>query len=274
MTWQTNIVPPKGLPVFEPGWVWLVGAGPGDPGLITLHGVNALAQADVIVYDALVDTRILDMAKPHAERIYAGKRGGKPSPTQISISERLVELAKAGHRVLRLKGGDPFVFGRGGEEALALVGAGVPFRVVPGVTAAIAGTAYAGMPATHRDANSAVTFITGHSMTGDVPDNLNWDAVTNGAPVLIFYMAIKHFGRIAEKLQECGRAADEPVAFVASATTADQKVHVCTLETAAEVAKKVSPPAIVVVGPVVKLREQLDWLGKAAEWQAKAADPV
>ncbi|RED47703.1 uroporphyrinogen-III C-methyltransferase [Aestuariispira insulae] len=274
MTWQTNIVPPKGLPVFEPGWVWLVGAGPGDPGLITLHGVNALAQADVIVYDALVDTRILDMAKPHAERIFAGKRGGKPSPTQTSISERLVELAKAGHRVLRLKGGDPFVFGRGGEEALALVGAGVPFRVVPGVTAAIAGTAYAGMPATHRDANSAVTFITGHSMTGEVPDNLNWDAVTNGAPVLIFYMAIKHFGRIAEKLQECGRPADEPVAFVASATTADQKVHVCTLDTAAEVAKKVSPPAIVVVGPVVKLREQLDWLGKAAEWQAKAADPV
>ena len=168
---------------------------------------------------------------------------------------------------MRLKGGDPFVFGRGGEEALALVAEGIPFRVVPGVTAAIAGTAYAGIPATHRDANSAVTFITGHSVTGDVPDNLDWHAVTNGAPVLVFYMAIKHIANIAAKLREHGRPDDEPVAFVASATTPDQKVLTCTLGTVEETAKKVSPPAIVVVGPVVKLRDQLDWLGNETKWR-------
>lgn len=274
MTWQANITPPKNLPEFLPGWVWLVGAGPGDPGLMTLHGVNALAQADVIVYDALVDPQILDMARPGAELIYAGKRGGKPSPTQRSISERLIDLAKDGRRVLRLKGGDPFVFGRGGEEALALVDAAVPFRVVPGVTAGIGGMAYAGIPATHREANSAVTFVTGHSVTGDVPDNLNWQALAQGAPVLIFYMAIKHIGEISRRLRNGGRPGDEPVALIASATTADQKVVTCTLETMEEAAKQVAPPAIVAIGPVVELRQQLDWLSAlpAEEPQEASAD--
>ncbi|MDX1739142.1 MAG: uroporphyrinogen-III C-methyltransferase [Alphaproteobacteria bacterium] len=268
-----NIIPPSDLPVFEPGWVWLVGAGPGDPGLMTLHGVNALAQADVIVYDALVDERILSMARPEAEHIYAGKRGGKPSPKQQDISSRLVDLAREGKRVLRLKGGDPFVFGRGGEEALTLVDAQIPFRIVPGITAGIGGMAYAGIPATHRDCNSAVTFITGHSMTGEVPDNMDWHAIANGAPVLIFYMAIKHIGRIVDRLMENGRSAEEPVAFIMAATTDQQKTVTCTLQTAVETAAQISPPAIVAVGPVVALREQLDWLGKInSPASAKAAE--
>lgn len=248
-----------GLPQFDAGWVWLVGAGPGDPGLLTLHAVNALRQADVIVYDALVDDRILDVAGPEVERIYAGKRGGKPSPKQRAISERLIELAREGRRVLRLKGGDPFVFGRGGEEALALVEAGIPFRVVPGITAGVGGLAYAGIPATHRDANSAITFITGHSMTGDIPENLNWQAVATGAPVLVFYMAIKHMPLIAERLILAGRPASEPVAFIASASTPRQKVVTATLATAGEASRQVEPPAIVVVGPVVDLRSALNW---------------
>lgn len=249
------------LPDFEPGWVWLVGAGPGDPGLLTLHAVNALSKADVVVYDALVDERCLKLAADGAELVYAGKRGGKPSPKQRDITARLIELAQAGRRVLRLKGGDPFVFGRGGEEALALVDAGIPFRIVPGITAGIGGLAYAGIPATHRDANSAVTFITGHSVTGEVPDHLDWAALASGAPVLVLYMALKHMDRIARNLMEGGRAGWEPVAFVADAATERQQVVETTLAEAGKVAATLSPPAIVVIGPVVALRPALDWLG-------------
>lgn len=252
----------NGLPEFEPGWVWLVGAGPGDPGLLTLHGVNALRQADAIVYDALVDQRILDHAPDTAELIYAGKRGGKPSPTQRSISLRLIELARAGKRVLRLKGGDPFVFGRGGEEALELTGAGIPFRVVPGVTAGIGGLAYAGIPATHRDTNSSVTFITGHSVTGEVPDNLNWNALATGAPVIVLYMAVKHMPRIAQRLIDGGRDPQEAVAFVSNAATEKMTVVECTLAEAGSVAASVEPPAVIAIGPVVKLRSALDWVGR------------
>ena len=183
------------LPVFQPGTVWLVGAGPGDPGLLTLHALNALEQADVLVYDALVGEAVLDLAKPDCERIYAGKRGGRPSPVQADISQRLVRLAKEGLRVLRLKGGDPFVFGRGGEEALALVTAGVPFRIVPGISAGIGGLAYAGIPVTHRDTNSAVTFLTGHGVGGEVPDGIDWAAVAKGSPVIVLYMALEASGR-------------------------------------------------------------------------------
>lgn len=251
-----------GLPEFEPGWVWLVGAGPGDPGLLTLHGVNALRQADAIVYDALVDQRILDHAPDTAELIYAGKRGGKPSPTQRSISLRLIELARAGKRVLRLKGGDPFVFGRGGEEALELTGAGIPFRIVPGVTAGIGGLAYAGIPATHRDTNSSVTFITGHSVTGEVPDNLNWNALATGAPVIVLYMAVKHMPRIAQRLIDGGRDPQDAVAFVSNAATERMTVVECTLEEAGATAASVEPPAVIAIGPVVKLRAALDWVGR------------
>lgn len=263
------------LPVFEPGWVWLAGAGPGDPGLLTLHVLNGLAQADVIVFDALVDQRILGQAKPGAIIDYAGKRGGKPSPKQRDISLKLVDYAKAGKRVLRLKGGDPFVFGRGGEEALTLVEAGVPFRVIPGVSAGIGGLAYAGIPATHRDTNQAVTFLTGHDQTGLTPSAIDWDAVARGSPVIVMYMAMKHLRQIADKLMAGGRPAAEPVAIVGNATLADQIVLETTLGTAARDcdASPLQPPAIVCVGEVVRLRAGLDWLG-ALGGRVLTADPL
>ncbi|PYE90026.1 uroporphyrinogen-III C-methyltransferase [Phyllobacterium leguminum] len=253
------------LPIFEPGHVWLVGAGPGDPGLLTLHAVNGLEQADVIVYDALVDAQCLAMAREGAVLEYAGKRGGKPSPKQRDISLRLVELAREGKRVLRLKGGDPFVFGRGGEEALMLVEHGIPFRIVPGVTAGIGGLAYAGIPATMRDINHSVTFLTGHDATGIVPDTIDWAAIGKGSPVIVMYMAMKHIGLITGRLIAAGRSPHEPTAFICNATMANQRVLVTTLGQAeADVAAAgLEPPAIVVVGEVVKLRGMLDWMGAA-----------
>ncbi|HYH19042.1 MAG TPA: uroporphyrinogen-III C-methyltransferase [Azospirillum sp.] len=248
-----------GLPVFEPGSVWLVGAGPGDPGLLTLHALNALRQADIVVYDALVGKGVLELAGPRAELEFAGKRGGKPSAKQPDISRRLIELAHQGKRVLRLKGGDPFVFGRGGEECLALAEAGVPFRVVPGITAGIGGLAYAGIPVTHRESGEAVTFATGHSTTGEVPDALDWGALARGTHVLVLYMALKHIGVIAQKLMEGGRGADEAVAVVNNATLPEQTVLVTTLGRAAEdvAASGIEPPALIVVGPVVNLHAVL-----------------
>jgi uroporphyrin-III C-methyltransferase len=263
------------LPSLEPGWVWLTGAGPGDPGLLTLLALRGLGQADVIVYDALVGPEILNLARPGAVLEYAGKRGGKPSAKQPDISRRLVQLARDGKRVLRLKGGDPFVFGRGGEEALTLVEAGVPFRVVPGISAGIGGLAYAGIPVTHRDVNSAVAFVTGHDTNGIVPDSVDWNALARGAPVLVLYMALKHIATIAERLRAAGRRGDEPVAVVSRATTAGQRVLETTLDAcAAAVADSgIEPPALVVVGEVVRLRAALDWLG-ALDGRALVPDPL
>lgn len=263
------------LPQFEPGWVWLVGAGPGDPGLLTLHALNALQQADVVVYDALVDERVLKLARPGVAVEYAGKRGGKPSPKQRSISLRLIEYARAGKRVLRLKGGDPFLFGRGGEEALALVAAGVPFRVVPGVTSGVGGLAYAGIPATHRDVNHAVTFVTGHMAGGDVPDTINWRALAEGSPVIVIYMGLKHLPQITRALMDGGRAGLEPVAVISNATTDRQRVLETTLERAvADVAaSQVEAPALIVVGDAVRLRAGLDWLS-ALDGRVLDPDPL
>jgi uroporphyrin-III C-methyltransferase len=258
------------FPDFAPGSVWLVGAGPGDPGLLTLHALHALRRADCVVYDALVDERILACAQPGAALEFAGKRGGKPSPSQPDISKRLVELARAGQRVLRLKGGDPFVFGRGGEEALALVAAGVPFRIVPGITAGIGGLAYAGIPVTHRAVNHAVTFVTGHNTAGEVPDGLDWAALAS-MPVLVFYMAIKHLPDIVARLRRHGRAETTPVALVARAATPAQQVVVTDLAHAVAAAEGVEPPALIVVGEVVRLRAGLDWLGAAA---GRVLDPT
>jgi uroporphyrin-III C-methyltransferase len=251
------------LPDLEPGWVWLAGAGPGDPGLVTLLTAHALRQADAVIYDALVDERVLALAGPEARLEFAGKRGGKPSPKQRDISARLIELAGDRLRVLRLKGGDPFVFGRGGEEALALVRAGVPFRVVPGITAGVGGLAYAGIPTTHRDTNSAVTFITGHGSSGELPDGIDWQALARGTPVLVLYMALKHLDVIAERLLAGGRTEGEPVAVISRATTQEQQVLETTLgRAAAETsAAGLKPPALVVLGPVVAMRPALDWLG-------------
>ena len=250
---------------LKPGWVWLAGAGPGDPGLLTLYCLRALQQADAVVYDALVGADVLKLARQDCLLIYAGKRGGKPSAQQPDISARLIALAREGKRVLRLKGGDPFVFGRGGEEALALREAGIPFRIVPGVTAGIAGLAYAGIPLTHRDTNHAATFLTGHNAMGVVPDSVDWRALATGAPVIVMYMAMKHIEAICNRLMRAGRRADEKLAFISSATTADQRVVVTTLGEAAETVRRegVGPPAIVVLGAVVGLHEDLDWLPAA-----------
>jgi len=275
VTGDPTIAPALALPELAPGTVWLVGAGPGEPGLLSLLALHALQQADIVVHDALVDPRILALARPEAALEFAGKRGGKPSPRQRDISARLVELARAGKRVLRLKGGDPFVFGRGAEEALALVAAGIPFRIVPGITAGIGGLTYAGIPTTHRETNAAVTFITGHTSDGTVPDGLDWAALARGSPVLVIYMALKHLAPIAERLLAGGRAPDEAVAIVSKAATPEQRVLETTLAAAAEDAARagIEPPALVVLGEVVRLRAGLDWLG-ALEGRRLAADPL
>ena len=247
---------------LKPGHVWLVGAGPGDPGLFTLLGLSAIQQADVVVHDALIGQDILDWANGDAELVFAGKRGGVSSPKQVDISSRLVALAKQGKRVVRLKGGDPLVFGRGGEEALALLDAGVPFRFVPGVSSGIGGLAYAGIPLTHRSTNSAVTFITGHSVTGDVPDNVDWTGLAKSSPALVIFMAIKHLNRIMQSLIAGGRPIDEPVAVVQNATLPNMRILDTTVgKTVEDVsAHKFGSPALIVVGANVGLREQLNWL--------------
>ena len=246
-------------PVFEPGTVWLVGAGPGAPGLLSLLGYRGLLEADVVVYDALVSDALLALANPAAEHIYAGKRGGKPSPRQAGISLRLVELAEAGKRVLRLKGGDPFIFGRGAEEALALVARGIRFRIVPGISAGVGGLAYAGIPVTHRDTNQAVVFLTGHDESGGIPAAVDWAAVANAAPVIVMYMAVKHLRSIADKLMAAGRAPADRVAVVCNAALPDQYVVDGTLGDIARIEPMLKAPAIVVVGAVGGLRQDLDW---------------
>ncbi|MEJ0042053.1 MAG: uroporphyrinogen-III C-methyltransferase [Rhizomicrobium sp.] len=251
------------LPRFERGWVWLAGAGPGDPGLVTVLGAHAIQSADVILYDALIDQALLKLARPGAELVYAGKRAGVKSCRQSDISRTLVSLAKKNKRVLRLKGGDPFMFGRGAEEALALVRAGVPFRVVPGVTAGIGGLAYAGIPVTHRDTNHAVTFITGHGADGKLPRH-DWAALAKGSPTLVLFMARKHAGEIADKLIAAGRAAGEPAALVSDAARAAQAVTVTTLDKIGAAAAGGTAPAIIVIGENVRLREGLDWIGALA----------
>jgi len=246
------------FPDFAPGTVWLVGAGPGAPGLLSLLGYHAIGQADAIVYDALVSEQLLALADPSAEKLYAGKRGGKPSEKQADISLRLVELARAGRRVLRLKGGDPFMFGRGAEECAALIAAKIPFRIVPGITAGIGGLAYAGIPATSRDTNHAVIFLTGHDETGGIPAAVDWAAIANAAPVIVMYMAVKHLGSIAEKLIAAGRPPSDPLAVVIEASLPSQRIVRGTLGSVAAMAPDLAAPAIVVLGPASGLVD-LDW---------------
>lgn len=272
---EAELLPQNDWPVFEPGWVWLCGAGPGDPGLLTLHALNALRQADVIVYDALVGQGILKWA-PHADHIYAGKRGGKPSAKQRDISLHLVELARKGKKVLRLKGGDPFVFGRGGEEAQTLIQHGVPVRIIPGISAGIGGLAYAGIPVTHRDVNQSVTFVTGHDQSGATPSSLDWKSIAQGSQVIVIYMGMKHIEQITEQLILAGRPKDDPVAIVTSATTADQKVLETTLETAAKdvLEAGMQPPSIVCVGRAVEMRKVLDWQAMMQGEMPRNLDPL
>jgi uroporphyrin-III C-methyltransferase len=244
--------------VLEPGTVWLVGAGPGGPGLVSLLAYHALGQADVIVHDALVSPDLLAMAPRHVQKLFAGKRGGKPSPKQADISLQLIDLARSGKRVLRLKGGDPFMFGRGGEEAGALARSGIRFRIVPGISSGLGGLAYAGIPVTHRDTNQAVIFLTGHDESGAVPGGVDWDAVANAAPVIVMFMAVKHLGSIAQKLLAAGRDGADRLAIVSFAATPDQSVIETTLADA-HTLTDVPTPAIVVLGPVSAYRQSLDW---------------
>ncbi len=243
-------------PRLEPGHVWLAGAGPGAPGMLTLDVASALAQADAVVHDALVDERVLALAAG-AELIFAGKRGGRPSPAQEDISQKLVALARAGRRVLRLKGGDPFVFGRGGEEALALAGAGVPFRILPGLTSALGALAEAGIPATMRGVSRAITFATGHAL-GEA-DDLDWAALARTGEPIVVYMGLRNLAGIAAALMAGGLAAGTPAAVIASATTSAQDTVVSTLAGIAAAARAagLQAPALIVVGGIVTMREKL-----------------
>ena len=254
----------SGLPVFLPGWVWLAGAGPGDPGLLTLHAVNAMQQADVIIHDALVSEDILSIAGANTEIFYAGKRGGKPSMKQADITDSLVHYAKKGKKVLRLKGGDPFVFGRGGEEVERLVEEEISFRLIPGVTSGIAGPEYAGIPVTHRDVNHAVSFVTGHLAGSGKTELLDWESISKATPVIVVYMAMKKIDVIAEKLMLAGRSPEEPVAIITQATTPDQEVLTSTLRSAAADAKSagLEPPSIIVFGAVASFADKLSWFDK------------
>jgi uroporphyrin-III C-methyltransferase len=258
-----NLTALLGLPAFEPGSVWLAGAGPGDPGLVTLMGAHAIAHADVILYDALVNDALLKLARPGAELHFAGKRKGMASAHQDAISAHMIALAQRSVRVLRLKGGDPFVFGRGGDEALALARAKIPFRVVPGVTAGVGGLAYAGIPVTHRDTNHVVTFLTGHGSDAKLPA-LDWNAIAHGSPTLVLYMALAHAGEIAQSLIAAGRSPDEPAAIVSNATLPEQNVRVTTLSELGARAKESNAPAVFVIGENVRLRGEMEWFVAAA----------
>jgi uroporphyrin-III C-methyltransferase len=250
------------LPPFATGTVWLVGAGPGDPGLLSLLALHALRHADHVIHDALVDPRIIALARPGAVVEGMGKRGGQSaSAKQSDITDRLVTLARQGLRVLRLKGGDPFVFGRGPEEALALAAAHIPFRIVPGITAGIGGLAYAGIPATSRDTNSAVAFVTGHGADGEMPEGFDWDSLAKGAPVMVFYMGLKHLETMVARLLAAGRKPEELAAVICDAATPRQTVLETTLGGLAQAVAEagLKPPALLVLGAVVGLRRQLDW---------------
>ncbi|VAX17927.1 Uroporphyrinogen-III methyltransferase / Uroporphyrinogen-III synthase [hydrothermal vent metagenome] len=243
------------------GIVYLIGAGPGDPGLITVKGKELIETADVIIYDYLANPKLLDYAKADAQVIYVGKMGGKHTMTQDKINELLVEKCKEGKNIARLKGGDPFIFGRGGEEAEELVNLGLKFEVVPGVTAASAATAYSGIPLTHRDYTSTVAFITGHEDPTKPESSIDWAKISTGIGTIVFYMGIKNLPNIAANLMKNGRAKNTPVAVIRWGSTPEQQTVIGTLETIVELAKKagIKPPALTVVGEVVALKPTLDW---------------
>jgi uroporphyrinogen III methyltransferase / synthase len=242
--------------------VYLVGAGPGDPSLMTARSIELIAAADVIVYDRLIPNEALAGARPGAELIYVGKEGGGPSMPQAQIEALLLEHGRAGRSVVRLKGGDPFVFGRGGEEAEALAEAGIRFEVVPGVTAGVAAAAYAGIPVTHRGLASAVAFLTGHEDPDKPESALDWSALARFPGTLVLYMGVRQLASIAERLIAAGRDPEEPAAVVQRGTLLDQRVVEATLATIAAEAQAagVRAPAITVVGPVAALRDRIAWL--------------
>ncbi|MBI4664788.1 MAG: uroporphyrinogen-III C-methyltransferase [Nitrospinae bacterium] len=246
------------------GIVYLIGAGPGDPGLLTLKGRALIEEADVVVYDYLANPRLLDFARKDAEVIYVGKMGGAHTMTQENINSLLVEKCRAGKSVARLKGGDPFIFGRGGEEAEELIKAGLRYEVVPGVTAAVAASAYSGIPLTHRDFTATVAFVTGHEDPTKEESNIHWDKLATGIGTLVFFMGVKNLPNIVDNLTKNGRAASTPVAVIRWGTTPEQKTVTGTLADIVEKVAKagIKPPALTVVGDVVSLKPTLDWFEK------------
>ena len=246
------------------GKVYLIGAGPGDPGLLTIKAKECIENADVVVYDYLASPFLLDYAKKDAQIIYVGKKGGDHTLSQDGINQLLVDKAKLGLNIARLKGGDPFVFGRGGEEAQMLLNSGVPYEVIPGVTSAIAAPAYAGIPVTHRDHTSFVSFITGHENPDKKETSMQWDIYAKSNATLVFLMGVKNLANIAKNLMKNGKSPDTPVALVRWGTTARQQTVTGTLETIVEKVKKakLKSPAIIVIGNVVSLRNELAWFDK------------
>ena len=255
-------------PVLHPGQVWLAGAGPGDRGHLTLYALCGLIQADVIVYDALVDPGVLDLAQPDAVREFAGKRGGRPSIHQSDISARLVGLARDGKRVLRLKGGDPYVFGRGAEEAMVLAAQGIPFRMVPGLTAGLAGLAAAGIPATVRGVNQAIVLATGHGAEGEADPvaSLDWTALARLGQPIVLYMSVRNLAEIARRLIEGGLSPETPAAALSRAATPEQRLLVGDLATLPGLlrATPLPTPALIVIGGIVAMRDALGGLAADA----------
>ncbi|MBD2554127.1 uroporphyrinogen-III C-methyltransferase [Limnothrix sp. FACHB-708] len=251
------------------GKVYLVGAGPGDPGLLTLKGKTLLELADVVVYDALVSAPILAMINPQAERIDAGKRRGRHSKLQAETTQLLIEKAQTAAIVVRLKGGDPFVFGRGGEEMQDLLRSGVPVEVVPGVTAGIAAPAYAGIPLTHRDYSSSVVFVTGHESAGKYRPQVNWSAIAQSAETIVIYMGVHNLNQIVPALISAGRSPTDPVALIRWGTRPEQAELVATLETVCDRVTETgfSAPAIAIIGPVVQFRADLAAIAAPQQFQ-------
>ena len=246
---------------MTPGKVYLIGAGPGDPGLLTLKGQACIANADVVIYDYLAAPALLAHAAPDAEMIYVGKKGGAHTLPQGGINQLIIDKSRQGLVVARLKGGDPYIFGRGGEEAEELVAAGIPFEVVPGVTSAVAGAAYAGIPLTHRDYTSTLAFVTGHEDPTKESSNIDWPSLAAGIGTLVFFMGVKNLPLITEKLQTHGMAAETPTALIRWGTTPRQETVTGTLATIVDAARLagIKAPAIIVIGKVVALRERLQW---------------
>ena len=249
------------------GKVYLVGAGPGDPGLITMRGRYLLEKAEVIVYDYLASKRLLKYVPADAQFVYAGKRGGvKHTHTQEEINQMLVDFALQGKTVIRLKGGDPFIFGRGGEEVETLAAHGIDFEVVPGVTSATAAATYAGIPITHRGYTASVAFITGHEDPTKSDSNIDWAKIATGIGTIVIYMGIKNLPTIVKNLMDHGRSPQTPVAVVRWASTPEQKSVVGTLADIADIVQReaIKPPALIVIGEVVNLRSSIDWFEKRA----------
>lgn len=248
----------------EPGLVSLVGAGPGDPGLITVKGRDRLAAADVVVYDRLVHPSLLDLAPEGAERIFIGKAYGRHVLEQEEMNNLLVFLAASGKRVVRLKGGDPFVFGRGSEEAETLAARGIPFEIVPGVPSGVAAPAYAGIPVTDRRYTTSVTFVTGHRHPDDPESAVDWDALGRAGGTIVVFMGSRNFSGIAEALLRAGRSHDHPVALITSGTDERQEVAITDLRGLGGFGEIPEGPTLVVIGDVVALHDKLDWFAPAA----------